>query len=262
MDTWIARALRGALPLALVALLPACATDGPDPLERTNRSIFAFNEGVDEWVLEPVARGYDWVLPELVQTGVRNVFTNLVMPVTLLNDILQAKPLGAAEDLGRIVINTTAGIGGIFDVASMIDIPKNSEDFGQTLGRWGVPTGPYLVVPLLGPSTVRDVWQYPVDGAARPLNYFIPLWATATIRVVENFSIRAYYLEELDEARANALDYYVFVRDAYLQLREHAVTDGAVPPTELQDDLYEFEDEDATAPLEAPPDDLGESEDE
>jgi phospholipid-binding lipoprotein MlaA len=224
-----------------------------------NRPIFAFNEGLDKWVLEPVAEGYDWVLPELVQTGVRNVFTNLVMPVTLLNDILQAKPLAAVEDLGRIVVNTTAGIGGIFDVASMIEIPKNREDFGQTLGRWGVPAGPYLVVPLLGPSTTRDVWQYPVDGAARPLNYFIPLWASATIRVVENFSIRAYYLEELRETRANALDYYVFVRDAYLQLREYAVTDGAAPPTESQDDLYEIEEDDAAEEQRESPDDLYET---
>lgn len=262
MNSRVARVLWSALLLALSGLLPACATDGPDPLEGVNRPIFAFNEGFDRWVMEPVATGYDWVLPEVVQTGVRNVFANLVMPVTLLNDILQAKPMGAVEDLGRIVVNTTAGIGGIFDVASMIEIPRNNEDFGQTLGRWGVPAGPYLVVPLLGPSTVRDVARYPVDAAARPLAYFIPLWASATIRVVENFSIRAYYLEELDEARANALDYYVFVRDAYLQLREHAVTDGAAPPTELQDDLYEIEDEDATAPPETSADDLYEIEDE
>jgi phospholipid-binding lipoprotein MlaA len=244
------------LLLALTALLPACASKGPDPLERVNRSIFGFNEAADKWVLEPVAEGYDWVLPEVVQTGLRNVYTNLTMPVTLLNDILQLKPMATVEDFWRIVVNTTAGVGGIFDVASMIEIPKNDEDFGQTLGRWGVPSGPYLMIPLLGPSTVRDVWNYPVDGAARPLNYFIPFWASLTIRVGENFSTRAYYLEELRDARANALDFYVFMRDAYLQAREHAVRDGAAPPTEYQDDLYEFEDEDETAAPEASPGDL------
>jgi phospholipid-binding lipoprotein MlaA len=165
------------------------------------------------------------------------------MPVTLLNDILQLKPRQSVEDLGRIVLNSTAGVGGIFDVASMIEIPENNEDFGQTLGRYGVPPGAYLMVPLLGPSTVRDVWRYPVDSAARPLNYFIPGWASLTVRVVENFSIRAYYLEELSEARASAFDYYVFVRSAYLQIREHNVQDRVGQPPEQQDDLYEIEDE-------------------
>lgn len=259
MNSRAARALWSVLLLALAGLLPACATDGPDPFERVNRPVFAFNEGVDKWVFEPVARGYDWVLPELVQTGVRNVFTNLTMPVTLLNDLLQAKPTAAVEDLGRILVNTTAGIGGLFDVASMIEIPRNREDFGQTLGRWGVPPGAYLVIPLLGPSTTRDVWQYPVDGAARPLNYFIPVWGSVTIRVAETFSIRAYYLEELAEARANALDYYVFVRDAFLQLREYAVTDGAAPPAEREEDLYEIQDEDAIAPDETSADEGDES---
>ena len=234
---------RIALLLVLLGFLPGCAAKGPDPLEGFNRSIFSFNEGLDKYVLEPVATGYDWVLPELVQTGIRNVYANLTMPVTLLNDMLQLKPRQSVEDLGRIVVNTTAGIGGVFDVASMIEMPKNNEDFGQTLGRYGVPPGPYLVVPLLGPSTVRDVWRYPVDSAARPLNYFIPLWASLTIRVVENFSIRAYYLEELSEARESAFDYYVFMRSAYLQIREHNVQDRVGQPPELQDDLYEFEDE-------------------
>jgi len=236
-------AKRLALLLALVGLLPGCASKGPDPAERWNRSIFSFNEGVDKYVLEPAATGWDWVLPEVVQTGIRNFYANITMPVTLANDILQLKPRAAAEDLGRIVLNTTAGIGGLFDVATMIEMPKNNEDFGQTLGRYGVPPGPYLMVPLLGPSTVRDVWGYPVDSAARPLNYFIPIWASLTLRTVENFNIRAYYLEELREARESAFDYYVFVRNAYLQIREHRVQDRAEQTPELQDDLYEIEDD-------------------
>ena len=116
---------------------------------------------LDEYVLEPVATGWDVVVPEVAQTGVRNFFDNLTMPVTLVNDILQLKPLAAMQDLSRIVINTTAGIGGLLDVATMIEIPKNDEDFGQTLARYGVPPGPYLMIPILGPSTVRDVWMRP-----------------------------------------------------------------------------------------------------
>jgi phospholipid-binding lipoprotein MlaA len=237
------RALWSALLLALAGFLPGCATNGPDPLESWNRRVFSFNEGVDEYVLEPVATGWDVVVPEVAQTGVRNFFDNLTMPVTLLNDILQLKPLAAMQDLSRIVINTTAGIGGILDVATMIEIPENDEDFGQTLGRYGVPPGAYLVIPLLGPSTTRDVWQYPVDSAARPLNYFIPIWGSVTLRVVENFNLRAYYLEEVLENRESAFDYYVFVRNAYLQNRQRKVNDTAEQPSELQDDLYEIEDD-------------------
>jgi hypothetical protein len=147
--------LRTAFLVALAGLLPACATTGPDPLESWNRQVFKFNEGFDKYLLEPAATGWDWVLPEVAQTGVRNFFDNLGMPVTLVNDILQLKPLPALQDLSRIMINTTAGIGGFIDVATMVEIPENDEDFGQTLGRYGVPPGAYLVIPLLGSSTVR-----------------------------------------------------------------------------------------------------------
>ena len=217
--------------------------------------------GSTSTLLEPAATGWDWALPEVVQTGIRNFYDNITMPVTLANDILQLKPRAAVQDLGRIVVNTTAGVGGLLDVASMIEIPENDEDFGQTLGRYGVPPGPYLVIPLLGPSTVRDVWRYPADAAVTPHNYFVPLWASLTIRVVENFNIRAYYLEELREARESAFDYYVFVRSAYLQIREHKVHDRAEQPPELQDDLYEIEDEDAAGQAPESQDDLYEFED-
>jgi len=125
----------------------------------------------------------------------------------------------------------------------MIEIPENDEDFGQTLGRYGVPAGAYLQIPLLGPSTTRDVWRYPADAAATPYTYFVPSWASLTARVVENFNLRAYYLEEVLTSRESALDYYVFVRNAYLQNRRRKVMDTAEQPPELQDDLYEFEDD-------------------
>jgi phospholipid-binding lipoprotein MlaA len=229
--------------LVLGLLLPGCATNGPDPLESWNRRVFAFNEGADEYVLEPAARGWDAVVPELVQTGIRNFFDNLRMPVTLVNDLLQLKPLAATQDLGRIVVNTTAGIGGILDVASMIEIPENDEDFGQTLGRYGVPAGAYLMLPLLGPSTTRDVWRYPADAAATPYTHYVPGWVSFSARVVEMFNIRAYYLEEVFDSRESAFDYYVFVRNAYLQNRRRKVADTTEQTPELQDDLYEFEDD-------------------
>ncbi len=229
--------------LVLGGLLPGCATNGPDPLESWNRRVFAFNEGVDEFVLEPVATGWDFVAPEVVQTGLRNFFDNLSMPVTLVNDLLQAKPLAAAQDFSRILVNTTAGIVGLIDVASMIEIPKNQEDFGQTLGRYGAPPGAYLVIPVLGPSSVRDVWRYPADAAATPHVYFVPRSVSYAARAVEMINLRAYYLEEVRENRESAFDFYVFVRNAYLQNRRRRVADTTEQPPELQDDLYEFEDD-------------------
>jgi phospholipid-binding lipoprotein MlaA len=252
------RALWSALLLALAGLLPGCATSGPDPLERYwNRPVFQFNEGFDKYLLEPAATGWDWALPEVVQTGVRNFYDNITMPVTLANDILQLKPLAAVQDLGRIVVNTTAGIGGILDVASMIEIPENDEDFGQTLGRYGVPPGAYLVIPVLGSSTVRDVWRIPADAAATPYYYFVPRWASATARAVDTVNRRAYILEDVREERESAVDFYAFERNRYLQNRQYKVDDGAEPPLES---LYEFEDEDAAGqPLESQ-DDLDETE--
>lgn len=235
--------LPGALFVALLVTLPGCATNGPDPIEGWNRGVFKFNEGVDKYVLEPTAKGWDFVVPELAQTGVRNFFDNLGMPVTLVNDILQLKPLAALQDLGRIVVNTTAGIGGILDVASMIHIPENDEDFGQTLGRYGVPSGAYLVIPLLGPSTVRDVFGIPVDAAATPHHYFVTRWVSMAAGAVRTVNLRAYYLEEVSENRQAAFDYYVFVRNAYLQNRQRKVDDAVEQPPELQDDLYDIEDD-------------------
>jgi len=235
------RVLWSALLLALAGFLPGCATDGPDPLESWNRPIFSFNEQVDKYVLAPTATGWDFVVPEVVQTGVRNFLDNLTMPVTLVNDILQLKPLAALQDLSRILVNTTAGIGGILDVASMVEIPENQEDFGQTLARYGAPPGAYLVIPVLGPSTARDVWGIPVDAMATPHVHFVPLWAAMATRTVYMINLRAYYLEEVRDNRESAFDYYVFVRNAYLQNRERKVQDTTEQPPELQDDLYEIE---------------------
>src|SRR5210317_1576487 len=127
-----------------------------DPWEGFNRGVFNFNESLDRAILKPVAQGYRFIMPDVAEQGVSNFFDNLRDVVTFFNNLLQLKPVEATQDLSRVLINTTIGIGGLFDVASAMNIPKNDEDFGQTLGAWGVESGPYLVLPLFGPSTVRD----------------------------------------------------------------------------------------------------------
>jgi phospholipid-binding lipoprotein MlaA len=207
-----------------------------------NRPVFGFNETVDRWALEPVARGWDWLLPELAETGLRNFFDNLGMPIVFVNDVLQAKPLAAGQDAARFVVNTTAGVAGFVDVASRIGVPENDEDLGQTLGRWGVPPGPYWVLPLLGPSSPRDAVGLVGDYAAS-LTWLLPFWVRATANGVDTVNTRAYYLEEVAENRAEALDYYVFVRDAWVKNRRSRVEDSTEASAEEQEDLYHLEEE-------------------
>lgn len=227
-------------------LLSGCATlDRPaapnDPLESYNRSVFQFNENVDKYVLKPVAKGYDAVTPVPVQKGVNNFFSNLDDVVVILNDIMQLKPAQFISDLGRFVINSTLGLAGIIDWASDIGLKKNNEDFGQTLGYWGIPSGPYFVIPFIGPSTIRDatgviadgerldpIWNKIEDGAPiEKRDYNLALGVTA-VKIVD---LRASLLKAekiLDEA---ALDKYSFIREAYLQRRKNLVYDG-YPPEE------------------------------
>lgn len=237
--------------LALVGLLwlaaTGCATSRePDPWEPMNRGIFTFNETVDIYALEPVAQGWDFVVPELAQTGIQNFFRNLGMPVVLLNDVLQAKPVAAGWDFLRLFYNTTFGLGGFIDVATMVEMPRNDEDFGQTLGYWGMPPGPYLVVPFLGPYTIRDGAGGIADAFSTPHSWFIPVAASIGLVGVELLNLRAIFLEEIAENRADAFDYYVFVRNAYLQNRRARVADqkdGTVLEEDEAEDLYFFDDE-------------------
>lgn len=264
------RARAAALAAGLAAALAlGCATrERPDPIEPVNRPIFAFNEGADRWVLEPVAEGWDFVLPELVQQGIWNFYRNLEMPMVFLNDLLQAKPVPAGWDLSRFAVNTTVGVLGFVDVASELDIPHHDEDFGQTLGRYGVPPGAYLVLPLLGPFTVRDLLAYPVDLAAQPQRWLVQeAWIRAAVGVPDLINTRARYLEEVRESRRMAFDYYIFLRNAYLQRRRRLVEDAVRtapegPPdasdaTPEGDDLYyPDEEEDERPPADgAPPED-------
>jgi phospholipid-binding lipoprotein MlaA len=227
--------------LALAAAASACSTaNGPDPYRRLNQPIFQLNEGVDKILLEPVAEGYDTVTAHLFQTMIGNFFVNLTVPRTFLNDLLQAKPLKATQDVGRLVVNVIAGMGGFIDAASEMGIPKNEEDFGQTLGRWGVGPGPYLVLPLAGPNDVRDTLTAPLDVATNPTTW-VNVFGLSIVRVVNT---RAQYLEEIDQARKDAVDYYVFVRDAYLSSRERAVRDG-LAPRKTEEDLYDLDEDDS-----------------
>jgi len=232
--------------LASLALgLSACSTaQGPDPWRDYNEPVFSFNDSLDRWVLGPVARGWDWLLPGFVLTGVDNFFRNMDVPRTFVNDLLQAKPLAATNDLGRFAMNSTVGVAGLFDVASEIGIQDNREDLGQTLAVWGVPGGPYALLPVLPfRCTVRDWVAYPIDFAMDPL--FVagiilqtPIYGSSVVDVVNR---RAINNETIEENRREAIDWYVFVRDACLQDREGEVQDGAKPTTEQEDDLYEIE---------------------
>jgi len=224
--------------LACVVALAGCATatDPRDPIEPINRGIYKFNDAVDKAVVKPVAQGYKAVLPSPVRTGVTNFFSNIDDVLIALNDLLQFKLDKAASDVSRVVFNTTFGIGGLFDVATSFGLEKHNEDFGQTLGYWGVGDGPFLMLPILGPSNVRDtvglVPYYKLDPV---MNYHdVPVRnSLGALRFVDH---RARLLDAekvLDEA---ALDPYTFLRDAYIQHRRSEVYDGNPPREKLLDD--------------------------
>lgn len=220
------------LPLAL---LGGCATNSPrDPLEPMNRAIYSINDGVDNAIIRPVAEGYRALLPAPVRTGVSNVFANVNDVLIALNNLLQGKIVNAVSDVGRIVVNTTVGIGGIFDVATNIGLEKHNEDFGQTLGWWGIGDGPYLVLPLVGPSNLRDAVGRFVDYKTDPITYVRSMRLRNSLWGLRALSQRADLLDTSKILETAALDQYEFVRDAYLQRRRNLVYDGA-PPRERDD---------------------------
>lgn len=219
----------------------------PDPWEGFNRAIFWFNEKADIYAVAPVARGWRFVVPGFARKGIENFNGLILMPVVLGNGILQLKPKNAVQDIARIVYNATFGIAGFIDVATMVGIPQNDEDFGQTLGYWGVPSGPYLVLPVFGPSSIRGGVGRLGDTAGTYYFSLLPIWATFLVRGVELINLRARFLEEVDENRRESFDYYVFLRDAYLQNRKSRIGRARgeeEPVPESQDDLYYFEDDD------------------
>ena len=233
------RRLFGLLLLGALGALGGCATTGGnsgDPLEGYNRAMFRFNDGVDKAIIKPVASGYKAVLPEFARTGVTNFFSNLGDIWIGINNVLQGKIGAGASDFGRFAINTTAGILGLFDVASNAGLEKHNEDFGQTLGRWGVGSGVYVVLPILGSSSVRDAFsRLAVDWHGDPLWYVGNVPTRNELLGVRLVNERANLLDIGQMAEEAALDHYAYVRGAYLQRRRSLVYDGE-PPREADPD--------------------------
>jgi phospholipid-binding lipoprotein MlaA len=237
--------LTRAVPLVLSALFVAgCAsapgrTTNADPYEGFNRGVYKFNDTLDRAALKPLAKGYRKVTPGFVRTGIGNVLSNLEYPGTFVNQFLQGKWALGFRDTGRFLINSTLGVAGIFDVATPLGLEKNDEDFGQTLAFWGVSSGPFVNLPLLGPSTMRDAPARAFDWLTNPLQYTdIPWeaeWGQRVIGVVHQRS----ELLPLDDTLQRTYDPYAFIRDAWIQQREFNVYDGNPPPETLEDVMEE-----------------------
>ncbi len=215
------------LPLML---LGGCSTTNPrDPLEPMNRAVYSFNDAVDTALIRPVAEGYRAVLPQFLRTGVANVFSNINDVLIALNNLLQGKFIDAISDVGRVVINSTVGIAGFFDVATHFGMEKHNEDFGQTLGYWGVGDGPFLMLPVVGPSNLRDAAARIVDYKTDPITYVRSMRLRNSLWGTRALSQRADLLDTSKILETAALDPYEFLRDAYLQRRRNLVHDGAPP---------------------------------
>jgi len=224
--------------LSLVALvaLQGCATvanpDPRDPMESFNRAMFGFNDKVDTALLKPAAKGYRAVTPDWLRKGVGNFFNNLEDVWSAVNNALQGRGQEFGDSVGRVMVNTTVGLLGVFDVASDLNIDRRTADFGQTLGRWGVPPGPYVVLPIMGPRTLREVAALPVDLQGE-LVYNIGDQDTRTwLPILDAVDLRAKYLNASDVLEGAALDSYTFRRDAYLQRQRNIQYDGNPPEEE------------------------------
>ena len=217
------------LPLLALAAASAASAQVYDPLEPVNRVIFNFNDTLDRTVVRPVADAYVKVVPRLVRNGVSNVFGNISDMFSAVNNLLQGKREPLGNDLGRVLVNTTFGLGGIFYIASEGGIEKYNEDFGQTLGYWGLGPGPYLVLPLLGPSSVRDTTGLVVQGFLDPVNQVTPNVNKYELIGTRAIDTRASLLGTEDLVSGAALDKYTFIRSAYTQRRRSLVYDGKPP---------------------------------
>ncbi len=236
--------------------LTGCATPNHlgDPWYGWNRGVHTFNEDADRFVIKPIAEAYQWITPEFVNQGVTNVFENIKDVRVTINDLLQLKMAQGGMDFSRFVINSTLGLGGMIDVATLFDLPKHNEDFGQTLGFWGVASGPYLVLPLLGPSSPRDAIGRIGDAFFNPLTYVAFIGGAASIattgsNVLDVADTRADAISNekiIEEATSSSVNsQYSFIKSAYQQRREYLVNDGRTPEDDL--DLA-FEDEINTSP--------------
>jgi phospholipid-binding lipoprotein MlaA len=212
--------------VAGVTLVPVVAQAADeDPWEGVNRVIYTFNDTLDTYALKPLAQGYDFITPQFLEDGIHNMFNNIGDVRNFANDVLQAKPHAAGVDTARLLLNTTLGVAGFFDVGTKMGLQRNDEDFGQTLGKWGVPSGPYVMLPLFGPSTVRDGLALYPDTYDAPYRYMNDISARNTIQGVGVVDTRA---SLLSSEKLITGDKYIFIRNAYLQNREFKVKDGKV----------------------------------
>jgi len=216
---------------------------GPDydPWQRMNRGVFWFNDHLDHYLLEPAATGWDRVMPDRVQSSIANFFANLRFPIVMVNNLLQGKVQPAVIDVGRFMINTTIGVAGFFDPATDWGLPRHNEDFGQTLGWWGVPPGPYLVLPLLGPSNPRDTGGLVVDYGLSVTPFFVGGYALMGAGAINAINARSMVLQQVKQAKQASLDYYVFVRNAYYQRRVALINDQEQNGGSTKDDLYDID---------------------
>ena len=214
--------------------------DDHDPIEGVNRGIFWFNDGLDQHVLEPVATGFDYAVPDFAQRALRNAFDNLRFPIVFFNNLFQGKPKLAGVDIARFLMNTSVGLGGLMDPASSVGLRKSNEDFGQTLGYWGVPPGPYLMLPFFGPSNVRDTGGLVVDTAFRAIGFFIPFVASLAMQGVDTLNRRALIRKEIAAERRAALDWYAAVRSAYSQYRANLVQDRRQAADSEDDEFRDY----------------------
>jgi phospholipid-binding lipoprotein MlaA len=238
--------------LLLGLLLGGCATTPgrtttEDRWEGFNRGVYKFNDVVDRATLKPIAKGYRTITPQWFRTGTRNFFNNLDTPWTIVNQLLQGKPKLMAQDTCRFLVNTIVGLGGVIDVASKVELTAHDEDFGQTLAVWGVPSGPYLMLPFLGPATIRDGTGRVPDYFGSPQRYADIPWETKTgLSVLDLVQMRESLLST-EESIGQAYDRYGLIRDAWLQRRQYMIFDGNPPDDPVVGDEAEMDADDAAA---------------
>lgn len=229
--------------VAVAALVGGCATSAApvehDPWEPLNRGIYRFNDFGDRVLIKPIAKGYKAVVPTFMRRGVSNFWDNLSTPRSALNNLLQAKPKRALDDTARFIVNSTLGIGGLFDIASSAGMEEYDEDFGQTFAVWGVPNGPYVVLPFMGPSTLRDAIGRPLDVLSDPLTHYDDSSVRDPLIVLRIIDLR-HRLLAAEGLIEDSQDPYITVRESYLQNRNYVIHDGDPP---VDDDFYDdFED--------------------
>jgi len=220
----------------LAVFTPQTVWGAGDPWEGLNRNIFDFNEWTDRHILRPTAKVYDKYVPGPVKSGVGNVFDNVATPVIALNQLLQGKPKASLSDTGRFLLNTTVGLGGLFDVASKVGLAKHEEDFGQTFGVWGADTGTYVVLPFLGPSNIRDGLGLAVGSLLNPIRFISPVEDRTAVTVLYVLDLRA-DLIGVDELVMG--DRYLFRRDTYLQRRAFQISDGVSEEDPFEEDGFD-----------------------